>query len=107
MIWFSLALCFSGFSALCLGTERHYTHVFENRPTSARCRASRLLGWLLLAVAITPAVQALGPSVGLAMWTALLGLAATVQMLLLTYKPRLIVPLALGAPLLTFSLLLL
>lgn len=107
MIWLSLALCFSGFSALCLGTERHYAQVFESKPALARCRVLRLLGWLLLACAIAPAVQALGPSVGLAMWTALLGLAATVQLLLLTYTPRLIVPLALGAPSLTFSLLLL
>lgn len=107
MIGLCLALCFSGFSALSLSAERHYAHVFARKPPPARGLLLRVLGWLLLAGAIAPAVIDLGPSVGLAMWTALLGLAATVQMLLLTYKPRLIVPLTLGAPALTFSLLLL
>lgn len=98
MISLSLVLCFSGFSALCLGLARHHEQVFGRKPAQCTAWALRLLGWLLLACAIVPAVMALGMSVGLACWAALLSLAAALLVLLLTYRPRLIVPLALGAP---------
>ncbi len=93
MIGLSLVLCFSGFSALCLGLARHHEQVFGRKPAQRTAWALRLL-----ACAIIPAVMALGMSVGLACWAALLSLAAALLVLLLTYRPRLIVPLALGAP---------
>ncbi|MNJ46058.1 hypothetical protein D3C77_411780 [compost metagenome] len=98
MIALCLALCFSSLSALCLGTERHYQQVFEAKITPARHWLLRLSGWLLLASAIAPVAMELGPSVGLALWITLLGLAASAVVLLLSYTPRLIVPLALGTP---------
>lgn len=107
MIWICLALCFSGFSALSLSTERHYGQVLEGKGAPAARLTLRLFGWLLLGGAIAPCVIESGPSVGLAVWAAMLSLAASVLILLLTYKPRLIIPLALGAPSLTLSLLLL
>ncbi|WP_376748305.1 DUF3325 family protein [Stutzerimonas nitrititolerans] len=77
--------------------------VITNRSSAASLHSARhgrcaCWGWLLLACAIVPAVMALGMSVGLACWAALLSLATALLVLLLTYRPRLIVPLALGAP---------
>ncbi|KIY40309.1 membrane protein [Pseudomonas sp. 10-1B] len=107
MIEFSLALCFSGFGALCLGLERHHEQVFGHKPGARKRHLLRLLGWLLLACAIAPAVNRLGPSIGLALWVSALSLAAVTQMLLLSYRPRAIAPLSIVAPLLAlpFSLL--
>ena len=94
MMWICLALCFSGFSAVSLSTERHHAQVFEGKGGPRRRQALRLLGWLLLGGAIIPGVIELGPSVGVALWAAVLSVAAGVLVLLLTYKPHLIVPLA-------------
>lgn len=106
MSWICLALCFSGFAALSLGTERHHGQVFVDKGNARKRRSLSVLGWLLLAGATAPSIIDLGPSVGLAMWAALLSIAAGVLMLLLTYTPRLIVPLAVAAPSLSMSLLL-
>ena len=104
MIWIGLALCFSGFTALSLSTERHHGQVFDNKGGARKRLALRVLGWLLLGGAIAPCIIGLGPSVGLAMWATLLSIAASGLVLLLTYKPSLIIPLAVGAPSLSFFL---
>ena len=107
MIELCLALCFSGFGALCLAIDRHYEQVLGNKTTTARRTLLRLLGWSLLACAIAPATARLGPTIGLALWASALTLAAAAQMLLLSYRPRLIVPLSIAAPPLALSLFLL
>lgn len=106
MIWISLALCFSGFVALCLSVDRHHEQVLGKRPPVAVRQTLRLAGWLALLAASAPCINLLGISIGLALWAALLSIAALGQVLLLTYAPRLIVPLAFGAPSLTLPLLL-
>lgn len=106
MIWLSLALCFSGFVALCLSVDRHHEQILGKRPPAAVRQLLRTAGWLALAAAAAPCINPFGVSVGLALWTALLSVAALAQVLLLTYAPRLIVPLAFGAPSLTLPLLL-
>lgn len=47
-----------------------------------------------------------GVSVGLALWTAALSIASALLMVVLTYRPRLVVPLALGAPMTMLCLML-
>lgn len=105
MISLSLALCISAFGSLCLGTPRHFEQVFKRKPQPLLRHTLRLLGWLLLGLAIMPAVAALGSSVGLALWVSALTIAAMGQALLLTYQPRLIIPVSLLAPLLVLPLL--
>ena len=69
------------------------------RPLTPRGpRTLRLLGWLLLVGAVIPGVIELGPSVGIALWAAVLSVAAGGLVVLLTYRPRLIVPLAVAGP---------
>lgn len=103
MIWLCLALCFSGFGALCLAVDRHREHIFGKKKP-ANSVLLQLLGWSLLACAIVPATSDLGPSIGLALWASALTLAAATQMLLLSYRPRLIPSLSLAVPTLAISL---
>lgn len=105
MIALSLALCFSGFGGICLATSRHFERVFKRKPGRWASPGLKLCGWLLVALAILPATAALGPSVGLALWASALSIAAMGQALLLTYRPHLIVPLSLIAPLVTLPVL--
>ena len=103
MMWLCIALCFSGFSALSLSTERHYGQVFAYKDTGYRRWTLRCAGWLLLGVASAPAVIALGLSVGMAAWLAVLTCSSGVLVLLLTYQPRLIIPLSMAGPALALS----
>ncbi|WP_323165624.1 DUF3325 domain-containing protein [Pseudomonas bubulae] len=98
MIWICLALSFSGFSALSLSTERHHGQVFADKGSPFKRQLLRLLGWLLLVGAVIPGVIELGPSVGIALWAAVLSVAAGGLVILLTYRPGLIVPLAVAGP---------
>lgn len=104
MIALSLALCISAFGALCLAMPRHFEQVFRRKPSTIMTQALRFGGWLLLGLAAWPAMIALGISVGLAYWASALTLGALVHGLLLTYRPGLIVPLSLAAPLLALPL---
>lgn len=98
MISFSLALCFSAFGCLCLAMPRHFEQALKRKPGPHIQRVLRLLGWLLLTLAIAPAVGAQGPSVGLTVWCALLSVAAVSQGLLLTYRPQVIAVASIAAP---------
>lgn len=107
MIGLSLALCFSAFGCLCLGMPRHFEQAFKRKPGRVIERVFLVLGWLLLGLATFPALGAFGASVGLAFWVSALSIAAVAQGILLTYKPRLIMPASLLAPVLVLPLLLL
>ncbi|MBB3103851.1 DUF3325 domain-containing protein [Azomonas macrocytogenes] len=98
MIWPSLALCFSGFAALCLAMNRHYGQVFGTDAPADKRLPLQIGGWLMLAFAIFVCIDARGISVGIVQWIVQLTLAALALVLLLAYRPRLIVPLALVAP---------
>lgn len=98
MIWLSLALCFSGFSALCLSMDRHHKQVFGEPPAHLERWMFRIGGWLSLVVSCWPAVIALGTSIGISLWITLLSVAGLAVVLLLSYRPRLMLPLAFAAP---------
>lgn len=100
MIALGLALAFSGFVGLSLAMARHHEQVFGYRPARRRALLLRWGGWLLLALAVAPCIAALGPSVGLAAWAALLTVAAALLMVMLSYTPQWPVPLACGLTLL-------
>ncbi|MBA1431233.1 DUF3325 domain-containing protein [Pseudomonas fluorescens] len=104
----ALLLCYAGFTALCLATDRHHGELLRSKPTPARRLGLRALGWLLLSLSIWPAVAATGWGQGLVEWCAVLMLSALLLVLLLPYRPRLALILAgvslLASPVAAFGL---
>lgn len=104
----ALLLCYAGFTALCLATDRHHGELLRSKPTPARRLGLRAAGWLLLTLSVWPAVAATGWGRGLVEWCAVLMLSALLLVLLLPYRPRLALVLAgvglLASPVATFGL---
>ncbi|MEX5596226.1 DUF3325 domain-containing protein [Pseudomonas orientalis] len=104
----ALLLCYAGFTALCLATDRHHGELLRSKPTPARRLGWRALGWLLLTLSIWPAVAVTGWGQGLVEWCAVLMLSALLLVLLLPYRPRLALILAgvgvLASPVAAFGL---
>ncbi|MGY4637187.1 DUF3325 domain-containing protein [Pseudomonas sp. TE24901] len=102
-------LCYAGFTALCLATDRHHGELLHSKPMPGRRLGLRVAGWSLLAVAIWPAVAATGWGQGLVEWCAVLMLSALLLVLLLPYRPRLALILAgvglLASPVAAFAIL--
>ena len=90
----TLLMCYAVFTALCLGTDRHHGELLRSKPSPRRRLGLRAAGWLLLTVAIWPAVSAAGWGLGLVHWCAVLMLSALLLVLLLPYRPRLALILA-------------
>ncbi|MFD2405273.1 DUF3325 domain-containing protein [Azorhizophilus paspali] len=80
--------------------DTHHEQVFGTDAPDGRRLLLRLLGWPTLVIAVFACANALGLSVGIALWAGQLSIAAGILLLLLAYRPRLVVPLALAAPLL-------
>jgi len=90
----ALLMCYAGFTALCLSTDRHHGELLHSRPSPRRRIVLRVIGWLLLTVSIWPAVAVAGWGQGLVEWCAVLMLSALLLVLLLPYRPRLALLLA-------------
>ncbi|TFY89933.1 DUF3325 domain-containing protein [Pseudomonas nabeulensis] len=90
----ALLMCYVGFTALCLSTDRHHGELLHSKPSPHRRRMLRAAGWLLLIASIWPAVTVAGWSQGLVEWCAVLMLSALLLVLLLPYRPRLALILA-------------
>ncbi|CRL99903.1 MULTISPECIES: DUF3325 domain-containing protein [Pseudomonas] len=90
----ALLMCYAGFTALCLSTDRHHGELLHSRPSPRRRIALRVIGWLLLTVSIWPAVAVADWGQGLVEWCAVLMLSALLLVLLLPYRPRLALILA-------------
>ena len=90
----ALLMCYAGFTALCLSTDRHHGELLHSKPSPRRRVGLRVLGWLLLSVSIWPAVSVVGWGQGLVEWCAVLMLSALLLVLLLPYRPRLALILA-------------
>lgn len=95
----ALLMCYAGFTALCLSTDRHHGELLHSKPSPGRRLGLRVAGWSLLVLSIWPAVALGGWSRGLVDWCAVLMLSALLLVLLLPYRPRLALILA-GAGLL-------
>lgn len=65
-----------GFFALAFATERHGRHLLGRPPAPNRQRMARVLGWLLLAVALALGIAELGSGVGITLWLGWLSVAA-------------------------------
>ena len=90
----ALLLCYAGFTALCLSTDRHHGELLHSKPSPRRRLGLRIAGWLVLTVSIWPAVAVAGWSLGLVQWCAVLMFSALLLVLLLPYRPRLALILA-------------
>lgn len=90
----ALLMCYAGFAALCLSTDRHHGELLHSKPSASRRRVLRMAGWLLLVLSVWPAVVASGWAQGLVEWSAVLMLSALLLVLLLPYRPRLALILA-------------
>ena len=105
----ALLMCYAGFVALCLSTDRHHGELLHSKPSPPRRLALRITGWLLLALSTWPAVSASGWAQGLVEWCAVLMLSALLLVMLLPYRPRLALILAgvglLASPVAAFALL--
>ncbi|AZF14576.1 DUF3325 domain-containing protein [Pseudomonas sp. R3-18-08] len=104
----ALLMCYAGFTALCLSTDRHHGELLRSKPSPLRRLGLHAAGWSLLAVSPWPAVAAMGWGQGLVEWCAVLMLSALMLVLLLPYRPRLALSLAgvglLASPVAAFGL---
>ena len=105
----ALLMCYAGFTALCLSTDRHHGELLHSKPSLSRRLTLRVAGWLLLVLSMWPAVAASNWAQGLVEWCAVLMLSALLLVLLLPYRPRLALILAgvglLASPVAAFALL--
>ena len=90
----ALLMCYAGFTALCLSTDRHHGELLHSKPSPLRRLGLRIAGWLVLTVSIWPAVAVAGWGLGLVQWCAVLMFSALLLVLLLPYRPRLALILA-------------
>jgi hypothetical protein len=99
-IWLAIALGFSGFTALwrTMAHPAHLPPAQAGLPESTR-RWLHWIGWAMLALSFGLCALLRGPAVGSILWLGTLTLSAVVLVLgLLPYRPRVILPLALSAP---------
>ncbi|MHC6224089.1 DUF3325 domain-containing protein [Pseudomonas sp. X10] len=85
---------FSGFAALCLAMEKHFSELLKRKPTALQLRVLRVAGWALLLLAMVLAVHKSGWGLGLVEWIAVLMAGVTLWVFLLPYQPRLLLGLA-------------
>jgi magnesium-transporting ATPase (P-type) len=102
MTLLACALCFSGFTALCLAMDKHQIELYgKQRANPQRMRLWRVVGWLLLTLTFALCVQQHGWALGPLHWLGALTVSAMLLTLwLLPYRPRAIAPLAWGLPVL-------
>jgi hypothetical protein len=85
----ALGLICLGCLFLSLSLRRHYRQVFADEiACEQRKWPLRATGYACIAVALWPCVRQFGWPIGLCLWPSLLALAAFVQIMLLTYRPR-------------------
>ena len=81
-------LAYAAMAALALSMSRHQEQFIGRELAPQQVRALRAGGWVLLALALQPALAAWGTQVGIAGWLGVLSLAALAIGLQLSYAPR-------------------
>ena len=85
----ALGLICLGCLCLSLSLRRHYRQAFADESAYGKRKwPLRVAGYGCIAAALWPCVQQSGWPIGLCLWPSLLALAAFVQIMLLTYRPR-------------------
>lgn len=90
----ALALAFSGMSALALAMDRHHQQLRQRDAEPTLRNILRLLGAVLLAMALLPCIDLWGGGAGIVAWTGFLTAATLLLAGLLSYTPRLAAGLA-------------
>jgi len=94
MILLSFALLFMGFAGLSLAMKRHYPQLQPIMEKNSQQRskqviiAIRLLAYSCLLTGLFFCINSQGISIGFVFWLGLLTLAALLQAMLLSYRPR-------------------
>ncbi|MDR1463514.1 MAG: DUF3325 domain-containing protein [Azoarcus sp.] len=86
LLVFTLVL--AGFAAMCTSMDRHAKQLFRQSPPPTVRRLRALAGAVALLLALAPAIDAYGLSVGIAVWFGFLAIASTLLCLLLAYRPQ-------------------
>ncbi len=74
---------------LSLSLRRHYRQVFADESAyEPRKWPLRWAGYAILALALWPSMRQAGVWIGVILWLSLVALAAFLQIMLLTYRPR-------------------
>lgn len=88
----NLGLSFAALSALCLSLHRHHAESLGTKPTGRRATLLRILGWTGLCLCLLVAGEAEGWGFGAVQWIGTVTGAGLGLVLLLSYRPRLVVP---------------
>lgn len=99
MTFVVFGLCYLAMTMISATMSRHQDQLLAGVPPPRLVHGLRYGGWVVLAVALVPALGTWGVSVGIAAWLGLLTFACLALALQLTYRPRSIwrCSLALGA----------
>lgn len=88
---------FAGCAALCLAMEKHFNDLLGRKPRAEQLLGLRVVGWLLLALALTAAVNHSGWSRGLVELFGMLMAGLCLWVFCLPYRPRWLLALALAS----------
>lgn len=86
---------FAGCAALCLAMDKHFSELLGRKPRPEQLLGLRVVGWLLLALALTAAVKHSGWAIGLAELFGMLMAGLCLWVFALPYRPRWLLGLAL------------
>lgn len=85
----AFGLCCLGCLLLSLSLRRHYRQAFTDESLyERRLGLLRAAGYALGLLALWPCVAVSGLWIGIILWLSILALAAFLQIMLLTYRPR-------------------
>lgn len=85
-------ISYAAFASLALAVRKH--RPAPPLPVMPSARAARLLGWLLLAIALIVAMLRVGPAQGVVAWIGQMCVAGAILVLLLSWQSRLALMLA-------------
>lgn len=71
-----LLISLAGFAALALATERHAEHLLGRLPAPQWRLLARVIGWVLLVIALALGIASMGTGVGITLWLGWLSIAA-------------------------------
>lgn len=92
MLWISFVFAYMAMLAFCEVMPRHARVLLRSEPSARRRLAGRLLGGLLLVVALWQCVTVLGIEIGLVIGFCLLMLAGLLLVVMLAWRPRWVRP---------------
>lgn len=90
----NLGLSYAGLAALCLSMKRHHSAIFAAQPERRPMLLLRAVGWIAIGLSFASAVHGEGWAFGPVQWIGGLTAAALLLVLVLSYRPRFVLPTA-------------